>query len=87
MECWNNGSAEDRKKKTSRFLTQYSIIPGDSQEGEGDEDGSFSVFRTPDGNGPSGNKPYLGIKNVRPLALDLHSDLSSLPVLLDQGQF
>jgi hypothetical protein len=58
-----------------------------SEEGEGDENGSFSMFGPTDGNNPSRSKSHLSIKNVRPFALDLHSNLSSLPLLPDQRKF
>lgn len=57
------------------------------EEGEGDENGPFSMFRTPDGNSPSGSQPHLGIKNFRPFTLDLYSDFCSLSPLLDQREF
>ena len=68
-------------------IFQYSDIPGYSEEGECDENGSLSMFWTTDGNSPSGSESHLGIENVRPFALDLHSNLSSLSVLPDQRKF
>jgi len=86
------GQQRIRKRKILVFLPniplfQYSIIPGYSGAGEGDDDRTFTTFRTPDRNTSPRGESYQGREKLSSLSSYFHSYFSRYPMLLHQGEF